>query len=156
MKRHPGKEILQDYFEDLLGEEVSHKVKQHLEDCDQCSALLASFAMADEAFKKSSLAAPAGLEEKTFHSVQALLSKRRERARSAQDKMNRAKEREERVKEWAIGMKDFFTHEAKAPALQVAGLSLFVAILIQVQRYEKKTIHFNLIDNSVQSFERID
>lgn len=157
MKRHPNEKILQDYFEDLLGSETSERVKGHLLKCDECSEVVATLAICDESFKKSVLPPISpSLNAKVMASAETLLAVRRERRRSAQEKVEMKQRRQERIKEWTSDMKDFLAHEAKFPAIQVAGLSVFVAMLVQIQRYEEKTIEFDLIDNTVQTYERID
>lgn len=151
--KHPQNEVLQDYFEGLVSGEIERRLANHLEVCDRCSNILAEMAMVDQEIKKQQAPSlPAGLEKEIAFLASPFLQKRRERA-------TLQKEREEKVSaliESVKGLGGFLVHEAKLPAIQVATLSLLVAILTQAQRYEEETIHYQLIENDVSSFERAD
>lgn len=145
----PSYEILQDYFEGLTADSVSDKTHAHLEACDHCSTVLSEMAMVDQFFLTADAPAPeAALENKVFLAASSVLNERRRRAKEIKRRKAERQEFLDSLKD----LKDYISHEGRAPALQLAGLSAIALYVTQAQEIEKRDINYSPIDMEVRSY----
>lgn len=142
--RHPSTEILQDYFENALVLSQEKRVKEHLLVCDQCSKMLADFAIIET--KVRSRAAPAlstAAQQKIFLGAKTLL------AQKGQHKL--AQEvRQEKIKELILDWQEKLNFDWRVPALQFCSLSLVLAVVVAIEASEVEVTTYQPISTDVQ------
>jgi len=139
---HPQVSVLQDYFENELTTVQSTVVKEHLLNCDHCTSILAQMAKVDSSLKSIpqetvSLAS----KDRIFSDAKFLLSNKRA-AIEAEARMaaSRTHAREAAIRASYQLWKDTW-EDIRVPALQLASVSMVVAVLIAANRDEQVTVH---------------
>lgn len=122
--KHPDIGNLQDYFENALSASAEKKIRAHVSECDQCTKILADFAIIETNVR--SLSAPVvsqNTEAKILLDAGELLRKKRELIANRKDYGLL-------VKEW----KENIFPELRVPALQLCSVSLMLAAFIAVEQ----------------------
>jgi hypothetical protein len=142
--KHPSIEILQDYFENALVLSQEKRVKEHLLICDQCSKMLADFAVIET--KVLNRAAPAitiAAQQRIFTDAKKMLAQR------GQQKMAHT-ERQEKIKELLQDWQEKLSFDWRVPALQFASLSIVLAAVIAVETSQVEETTYQPISTDVQ------
>jgi hypothetical protein len=135
--KHPQLEILQDYFENALELKLEQRVKAHIENCDHCTNVLSDFVMIETRIK--SIPAPTisqNMEAKILREAGQLLEQKREFR--------------DHYKDW----KEHIFPEIRIPALQLASVSIMLAIFIAVEKVQStEEIILEPLSNEVQVYQ---
>lgn len=136
--KHPQLRVLQDYIEYELNEVQSELVREHLLNCDQCSNVLAQMAKVDTRVRqRPETQVSEAARARLFADASALLARKRQQIAAEKRKVQ---EREEAMQDWRELFQNFLG-EFRVPALQLAGLSAAVAILIVMNQTESITVY---------------
>jgi anti-sigma factor ChrR (cupin superfamily) len=142
--RHPSLEILQDYFENALVLSQEKRVKDHLLICDQCSKMLADFAVIEtKVLRRTAPAISAQAQQRIFTDAKKMLAQREQR------KMAHT-ERQERLKELLQDWQEKLSFDWRVPALQFASLSLVLAVVAAVETNQTEETTYQPISTDVQ------
>lgn len=122
--KHPVMSDLQDYFENALSPSEERRVREHVSECDQCTKILADFAMIETQVKSVELPQVSqNTEARILIGAGDLLRRKRELAANRRDYSLL-------VKEW----KENIFPELRVPALQLCSVSLMIAAFIAVEQ----------------------
>lgn len=133
--KHPQYEILQDYFENVLNPYHEKLVKDHLLDCDQCTRVLADFAVIETKLKKQPvLQISERTKNKIFADARKMFSARQDKEDqlivSAKERAAKREKIQKNFQEW----RESIFPELKAPALQLCSLSIVLMVIIAVEK----------------------
>lgn len=149
--KHPSYKILQDYFECETSEEVSSKIKTHIEICDKCSLVLSEMAKIDVLFStQEQEQVRVKIKDEVFTKAQLLLKQKRDSLQVSSDKKERRKEKMSEAISILESLKQGALAEFKVPALQTAAISLFLIVLTKVATTETYIEHNQVISDDVQ------
>lgn len=149
--KHPSFKELQDYFECESSDDLSSRIKKHIETCDKCSQVLSEMAKVDVLFsKQDEVEVSSEVKEVIFSKAHLMLKKKRD---SIQANVNKKEKRKEKVTE-AISilesLKEGALAEFKMPALQTAAIGLFLVVLTKVATTETYIEYNQIISDDVQ------
>ena len=135
--KHPSFEVLQDYFENAVDAKLEARVKAHLEHCDQCTKVLADFAIIENKVKSvAEVQVSQNAQARIFLEAAELLKSRRE------------------FKAFAIDWKENIFPEIRIPALQLASVSLMLATFIAIEKVQStEEIVLEPLSNEVKVYE---
>ncbi len=149
--KHPNYKILQDYFESESSEEVSSKIKSHIENCDKCSLVLAEIAKVDVLFSaQEQEQVRVKIKDEVFTKAQLLLMQKRDSLQVSSDKKERRKEKVSEAISILESLKQGAFAEFKIPVLQTAAISLFLVVLTKVATTETYIEYKQIISDDVQ------
>lgn len=142
--KHPPVEILQDYFENALVQSLEKRVKEHLLVCDQCSMMLADFAVIEtKVLKRQAPAISEHVQQRIFADAKKLLA---QRGHQKQAQI----ERQEKIKELVHDWQEKLSFDWRVPALQFASLSIVLAAVIAVESSQVEEATYQPISTDVQ------
>ncbi len=142
--KHPPLEILQDYFENALVLSQEKRVKEHLLVCDQCSKMMADFAVIEtKVLNRSAPAISAQAQQRIFADAKKMLAQR------GQQKLAQI-ERQEKMKEFFHEWQEKLSFDWRVPALQFASLSLVLAVVVAVETNQTEETTYQPISTDVQ------
>jgi hypothetical protein len=142
--KHPPLEILQDYFENALVQSLEKRVKEHLLVCDQCSKMLADFAVIEtKVLNRTAPAISVQAQQRIFADAKKMLAQR------GQQKIAQL-ERQEKIKELVQDWQEKLSFDWRVPALQFASLSIVLAAVIAVESSQVEETTYRPISTDVQ------
>ena len=140
--KHPHLSVLQDYFENELNAVQTSLLKEHLINCDVCTGILSQIAKVDTSVKSIApqKVSPVIRAKIFVDAKQLLVQKRLALEEEIQVALNRVQARDEMVRATTNLWKEMLI-ELRLPALQLASVSIMVAVIIAANRDEQTTIH---------------
>lgn len=142
--KHPSNETLQDYFENAVDAKLEAKVKAHVEHCDQCTKILADFAVIETKVKSvPQQTVSQNTQARIFMEASELLKKKREYQAMKKDFAELARDWRENI-----------IPEIRIPALQLASVSLMLATFIAIEKVQStEEIVLEPLSNEVKVYE---
>lgn len=142
--KHPPLEVLQDYFENALVLSQEKRVKEHLLICDQCSKMMADFAVIEtKVLNRSAPPLSAQTQQRIFADAKKMLAQR------GQQKIDQM-ERQEKLKELVLAWQEKLNFDWRVPALQFCSLSLVLAVVIAIETNQTEETVYQPISTDVQ------
>ena len=138
--KHPPLQLLQDYFENVLVSQQETLVGEHVHECDQCTKVLADFAVIETRMKLSpGTAVSENMKKRIFSSARELLEEKR--------RLPEPGILESFWNEW----KDMSFPELKVPALQLCSLSIVLLVFVEMEKEQSRKIEvFEPLSDEVQ------
>ena len=149
--KHPSLKQLQDYFEHESSDFSEDMMRQHIEDCQQCSLVLAQMAKVDILFSKSeAITVSEETKEKVFSQASELLALKKNQIKAKQEQADIRKEKIQDTLQSIRELKESALSELKIPALQTVAISTFLIVLTKFATTHTTTENYQIINDDVQ------